>query len=318
VGPATHDPDKAKQFTRSILFRNIRESLSRTRRSVFGQIVNVLGAGEITDESWDELEALLVQADMGVPTTLEVIDAVREQVDREGLHTTEELVGALKDELRSLLTEPPVFELEEPRQLTVVMVVGVNGSGKTTSIGKLALRYKKLGRKVMLAAGDTFRAAAIDQLKVWSDRADVPMVAGSPGADPGAVAYDGIRATRARGYDLLFIDTAGRLHTKYNLMQELEKTFNVCRKSVHAAPHEVLLILDAPTGQNALTQAQKFKEAVGVTGVVLTKLDSTAKGGMVFAIYKELGLPVRFIGTGESIEDIAPFDADAFVDGLFD
>jgi fused signal recognition particle receptor len=285
---------------------------------VFGQIVNVLGAGEITDESWEDLEALLIQADMGVPTTLEVIDSLRDRVNREGLHTTDELVGALKMELRALLTEAPTFELEEPRQLTVAMVVGVNGSGKTTTIGKLALRYKKLGRKVMLAAGDTFRAAAIDQLKVWSERAQVPMVAGSPGADPGAVAYDGIRASRARGYDLLFIDTAGRLHTKFNLMQELEKTYSVCRKSVHAAPHEVLLVLDAPTGQNALTQATKFKEAVNVSGVVLTKLDSTAKGGMVFAIYKELGLPVRFIGTGEGIDDLAPFDADAFIDGLFE
>jgi fused signal recognition particle receptor len=285
---------------------------------VFGQIVNVLGAGEINDETWDDLEALLIQADMGVPTTMEVIESLRNRVDREGLHKTEQLVEALKVELRSLLTEAPVLELDEPRQLTVVMVVGVNGSGKTTSIGKLALRYKDLGRKVMLAAGDTFRAAAIDQLKIWSERADVPMIAGSSGADPAAVAYDGIRASRARGYDLLFIDTAGRLHTKYNLMVELEKTYKVCRKSVHAAPHEVLLVLDAPTGQNALTQAVKFKEAVNVTGVILTKLDSTAKGGMVFAIYKELGLPVRFIGTGEGINDIAPFDAEAFVEGLFE
>ncbi|MGD2078566.1 MAG: signal recognition particle-docking protein FtsY [Chloroflexota bacterium] len=300
------------------MFKNIRESLSRTRRSVFGQIVNVLGAGEINDETWDDLEALLIQADMGVPTTMEVIESLRNRVDREGLHKTEQLVEALKVELRSLLTEAPVLELDEPRQLTVVMVVGVNGSGKTTSIGKLALRYKDLGRKVMLAAGDTFRAAAIDQLKIWSERADVPMIAGSSGADPAAVAYDGIRASRARGYDLLFIDTAGRLHTKYNLMVELEKTYKVCRKSVHAAPHEVLLVLDAPTGQNALTQAVKFKEAVNVTGVILTKLDSTAKGGMVFAIYKELGLPVRFIGTGEGINDIAPFDAEAFVEGLFE
>jgi fused signal recognition particle receptor len=292
--------------------------LSRTRRSVFGQIVGVLGAGEITDESWDDLEALLIQADMGVPTALDLIESLRDRVDREGLYTTDQLVEALKDELRSMITDAPPFELEEPRQLTVVMVVGVNGSGKTTSVGKLALLYKNRGRKVMLAAGDTFRAAAIDQLQVWSERADVPLIAGAPGADPGAIAYDGIRASRARGYDLLLIDTAGRLHTKYNLMQELEKTYNVCRKSVHAAPHEVLLVLDAPTGQNALTQATKFKEAVNVTGVILTKLDSTAKGGMVFAIYKELGLPVRFIGTGEGIEDLAPFDADAFVEGLFD
>jgi fused signal recognition particle receptor len=170
----------------------------------------------------------------------------------------------------------------------------------------------------MLAAADTFRAAAIDQLKIWAERAGVPIVAGQPNADPGAVAYDGIRATRARGYNLLLIDTAGRLHTKYNLMQELEKVYGVCHKSVHQAPHEVLLVLDAPTGQNALIQAQKFKETVKVTGVVLTKLDSTAKGGMVFAIYRELGLPVRFIGTGEKIQDLAPFDPTQFVAGLFD
>ncbi|HSG18312.1 MAG TPA: signal recognition particle-docking protein FtsY [Anaerolineae bacterium] len=300
------------------MIKNIRESLSRTRRSVFGQIVNILGAGDITDESWEDLEALLIQADMGVPTTLALIDSLRERVAREGLHTTDQLVEAMKSELRAMLVDAPDFELEQPRQLTVVMVVGVNGSGKTTTIGKLAQYYKMRGRKIMLAAGDTFRAAAIDQLKIWGERADVSIVAGVPGADPGAVAYDGIRASRARGFDLLFIDTAGRLHTKYNLMQELEKTYNVCRKSVHAAPHEILLVLDAPTGQNALTQATKFKEAVNVTGVVLTKLDSTAKGGMVFAIYTELGLPVRFVGTGESIADLAPFDADEFVEGLFE
>ena len=300
------------------MFKNIRESLSRTRRTVFGQIVNVLGAGEITDESWEDLEALLIQADMGVPTTMALIDSLRERVAREGLHSTEQLVEAMKGELRAMLVDAPPLELEQPRQLSVVMVVGVNGSGKTTTIGKLAKYYKTRGRKILLAAGDTFRAAAIDQLKIWSERAEVPIVAGEPGADPGAVAYDGIRASRARGFDLLFIDTAGRLHTKYNLMQELEKTYNVCRKSVHAAPHDVLLVLDAPTGQNALTQATKFKEAVSVTGVVLTKLDSTAKGGMVFAIYAELGLPVRFIGTGESIEDLAPFNADEFVEGLFE
>jgi fused signal recognition particle receptor len=224
----------------------------------------------------------------------------------------------LKTELRSILEEKNSFELEEPRQLTVVMVVGVNGSGKTTTIGKLAHYYKKKGRKIILAAGDTFRAAAIDQLKIWSERADVPVVAGQPGGDPAAVAYDGIRASRARGYDLLIIDTAGRLHTKFNLMQELEKTYRVCRKSVHSAPHEVLLVLDAPTGQNALAQAKKFKESVHVSGVVLAKLDSTAKGGMVFAIYKELGLPVRFVGTGESIEDLTPFDPDMFIEGLFE
>lgn len=300
------------------MFKGIRESLSRTRQSVFGQIANVLGAGDMTDETWDDLEALLIQADMGVPTTLQVIDQLRERVKREGVFRTDQLLDALKKELRAILTNAPTFELEEARLLTVVMIVGVNGSGKTTTIGKLAEHYKKCGRKIIVAAGDTFRAAAIDQLRIWAERADVPLIAGQPGGDPGAVAYDGIRAARARGYDMLLIDTAGRLHTKFNLMKELEKVYSVCKKSVHAAPHEVLLVLDAPTGQNALVQAQKFKESVNVTGVILTKLDSTAKGGMVFAIYRELGLPVRFIGTGERLQDLAPFDADQFVEGLFE
>lgn len=300
------------------MFNSIRQSLSRTRQSVFGQIVNVLGVGEIDDETWDDLEALLVQADVGVPTTMRLVEAMRERVTRDGLYRSEQLLEALKDEMKTILVEAPVFELEEPRQLTVVMVVGVNGSGKTTTIGKLAHRYKINGRQVMLVAGDTFRAAAIEQLQIWGKRADVPVISGQPGGDPAAITYDGIRAARARGYDLLFVDTAGRLHTKYNLMKELEKVYSVCRKSVHAAPHEVLLVLDASTGQNALVQAQKFKESVSVTGVILAKLDGTAKGGMVFAIYRELGLPVRFVGTGESIANLAPFDRETFVDALFE
>jgi fused signal recognition particle receptor len=300
------------------LFKDIRDSLSRTRKSVFGQIVNVLGIGEIDDNTWEDLEALLIQADMGLDTTMELTSSLRDRVDKEGLHTSSQLLQALKEELRVILKDNPEFELEKLRQLTVSMVVGVNGSGKTTTIGKLAHYYSERDRKVMLAAGDTFRAAAIDQLKIWSDRAGVPIISGQPGGDAAAVAYDGIRASRARGYNLLFIDTAGRLHTKYNLMKELEKVYNVCQKSVHAAPHEVLLVIDAPTGQNALTQAEKFKETVHVTGVILAKLDSTSKGGMVFAIYRELGLPVRFIGTGEGLADLAPFDPDAFIDSLFE
>ena len=300
------------------MFKSIRDSLSRTRNNVFGQIASVLGAGDITEETWEDLEALLVQADVGVPTTLAVVEALQERVKKEGLYRAEQLTEALRQELRSVLTDPPPFELEAPRQLTVAMIVGVNGSGKTTTIGKLSQHYQNKGRKIILAAADTFRAAAIDQLKIWGERADVPVIAGQPNGDPGAGAYDGIRAARARGYDLLIIDTAGRLHTKFNLMRELEKVYGVCKKSVHAAPHEVLLVLDAPTGQNALVQAQKFKESVHVTGVILTKLDSTAKGGMVFAIYRELGLPVRFIGTGERIEDLAPFDPDLFINGLFE
>jgi fused signal recognition particle receptor len=302
---------------RKTMFKSIRDSLSRTRQSVFGQIVNVLGMGEITEETWEDLEALLIQADVGVPTTIALVSAMRERVEAQGLYRADQLLDAMKQEMRAILVEPPTFQLNEPRQLTIVMVVGVNGSGKTTTIGKLALHYKNQGKSVMLAAGDTFRAAAIDQLKIWGERADVPVISGQPGGDPAATAYDAIRAARARNYNLLFIDTAGRLHTKFNLMKELEKVYGVCRKSVHAAPHEVLLVLDAPTGQNALIQAQKFKESVNVTGVVLTKLDSTAKGGMVFAIYRELGLPVRFIGTGESMVDLAPFDRDQFVNGLF-
>lgn len=300
------------------MFKNLRQSLNRTRQSVFGQIAGVLGAGDITDETWEDLEALLIQADVGVPTTMYLVDRLRERVSKEGIYRADQLLTALKDELRSILVQPDVFELEEPRLLTVVMIVGVNGSGKTTSIGKLGTYYRNAGRKVILAAADTFRAAAIEQLQIWGERAEVPVIAGQPGGDPGATAYDGIRAARARGFDLLFIDTAGRLHTKYNLMRELEKVYSVCRKSVHQAPHEVLLVLDAPTGQNALVQAQKFKESVHATGVVLTKLDSTAKGGMVFAIYRELGLPVRFVGTGEKLGDIAVFDPDVFVDALFE
>lgn len=300
------------------MFKSIRESLTRTRQSVFGQIAGVLGMGDITEETWEDLETLLVQADVGVPTTLAIVDRLRERVDEEGLYQANQLTEILKEELRAILFEAPPFNLEGQRQLTIVVVVGVNGSGKTTSIGKLSHRYLNQGYKVMLGAGDTFRAAAIDQLKVWGDRADVPVISGEPGGDPAAVAYDSIRAARARGYNLLFIDTAGRLHTKFNLMRELEKVIAVCQRSVHQAPHDVLLVLDAPTGQNAFLQAQKFAESVNVTGVILTKLDGTAKGGMVFAIYKELGLPVRFIGTGEGILDLAPFDPDQFIDALFE
>ena len=300
------------------MFKSIRDTLSRTRQSVFGQIVNVFGGGEITDETWEDVEALLLQADMGVPTTLELVEKMKERVRKEGLYRAEQLTKAMKQELRAMLTTPPIFEMEQPRQITVTMIVGVNGSGKTTSIGKLAHYYKQRGRDVILVAADTFRAAAIDQLKIWSERANVPIIAGQPGADPAALAYDGIRAARGRGHDLILIDIAGRLHTKYNLMKELEKVYGVCRKSVHLAPHEVLLVLDAPTGQNAMNQAAEFKKSVHVSGVILTKLDGTSKGGMVFAIYRELGLPVRFIGTGEKVDQLAPFDADQFVQGLFE
>lgn len=299
------------------MFKRLRQSLTRTRTSVFGQIAGALGAGDITEETWEDLEALLIQADMGVDTTIWLVDELREKSEAEGLYRAEQLIPAMKELMRSVLIDPPPFALEQPRMLTVVMIVGVNGSGKTTTIGKMARLYKSKGRNVAMVAGDTFRAAAIDQIKVWSERADVPVIAGQPGGDSAAIIYDGIRAARARGHDLLLVDTAGRLHTKFNLMKELEKVHAVCKRSVHQAPHDVLLVLDAPTGQNALLQAQKFKESVDVSGVILTKLDGTAKGGMVFSIYRDLKLPIRFVGTGEGIEDLTPFDADTFIDGLF-
>jgi fused signal recognition particle receptor len=298
--------------------KNIKDSLARTRKSVFGQITTLLGAGEIDDEFWDDLEALLIQADIGVETTLALIEVLRQRVTREGLTKPVEARDVLKEEMQKLLDGFGPSPADQRRILTVILVVGVNGSGKTTSIAKLATYYQKQGRQVILGAADTFRAAAIDQLKIWGERANVPVIAHQPKADPGAVVFDTLKSALARKADMVIIDTAGRLHTKFNLMKELEKLRNIARKQVHAAPHETLLVLDASTGQNALAQAKHFKDSVDITGVVLAKLDGTAKGGMVFAIGKELGVPVRFIGTGEKIEDLAPFDPKGFVDGLFE
>jgi fused signal recognition particle receptor len=298
--------------------RQIRDSLTKTRHSFFGQISGLLGGGEITEETWEDLEALLVQADVGVNTTMTLVENLREQVARGKARDADQLQQLLKQELLALLGDPPPMTVDEPRLLTVLLVVGVNGSGKTTTIAKLAEYYKDRGRKVVLAAADTFRAAAIDQLKIWGERVNVPVIAHQPGADPGAVVYDSIRASQSRNADLLIVDTAGRLHTKYNLMEELRKVHGVAQKRVHQAPHETLLVLDATTGQNALSQARHFKEAVNVTGVVVAKLDGTAKGGIVFAVAQELGLPVRFVGTGETVQDLAEFDAEAFVEGLFE
>ncbi|MBE7552591.1 MAG: signal recognition particle-docking protein FtsY [Anaerolineales bacterium] len=296
----------------------IKESLTRTRNSFFGQIAGLFGATQITDELWDDLEALLIQADVGVDTTTKLVERVRERVKQEGFTETAQAEAILKDEMKALLDGYEPSEVDKKRILTVILVVGVNGSGKTTTIAKLANYYQKQGKKVVLAAADTFRAAAIDQLKIWGDRAGVAVIAHQPNADPGAVVFDAIKSALARKADMVIIDTAGRLHTKFNLMKELEKLKEIARKQVHAAPHETLLILDATTGQNALSQAKHFKNSVNTSGVILTKLDGTAKGGMVFAIGKELGVPVRFVGTGEKIDDLMPFDPDAFVEGLFE
>jgi fused signal recognition particle receptor len=296
--------------------RSIEQSLSRTRRSFFGRISRLLGQGEINDELWEEIEELLIQADVGVATTTDLVRAVRSQVDREGLGEVTLVEEALRQRLLEILGHGhrPTYV---KNGLWVILVVGVNGSGKTTSIAKLAHYHQGQGREVLLAAADTFRAAATEQLKIWGRRLDADVIAHQPGADPAAVVYDAIQAGKARGADTLVVDTAGRLHTKYNLMQELRKMHRVIKKQIEEAPQETLLVLDATTGQNALSQARYFKDAVDVNSIFLSKLDGTAKGGMVFAITSELGVPIHYIGTGESLNDLAEFDAVEFVGGLF-
>lgn len=294
------------------------DSLARTRGSFFGQVAELFGASTVNDELWDDLEALLIQADVGVETTLSLVETVKDRVAREGIVKAHDAQRILKDEMVALLNADGDHSLNKQRLLTVMLIVGVNGSGKTTTIAKLAHYYQQRGQRVMLAAADTFRAAAIDQLKVWGERAGTTVIAHQPGADPGAVVFDAIKSGQARGSTMVIIDTAGRLHTKYNLMKELEKIRGVAARQVHEAPHETLLVLDATTGQNALSQARHFKASVDITGVVLAKLDGTAKGGVVFAIARELDVPVRFVGTGEGLDDLAIFDPQSFVDGLFE
>lgn len=296
------------------IFSRWRAGLSRTSKAAFGQIASILGASEITEETWDELEAILIQADLGLETTSSILDALKRLTRTEGLIRSEQLFSALKQELRSRLVPPPAQHFEH--QPTVILVVGVNGSGKTTTIAKLSALYTGAGKKVLLGAADTFRAAAVDQLQVWGDRLNVEVISGAPESDPGAVAFSAVQAGIARGVDIVMVDTAGRLHTRFNLMEELKKVNRVVGKALPGAPHQVWLVLDATTGQNALQQARSFKDAVQVTGVILTKLDSSARGGMAFAIQRELDLPILFAGLGEKPEDLTPFDPDAFVDGI--
>jgi len=297
--------------------KNLADSLTKTRTSLIGQLSGLFAANEIDDDFWDNLEAILIQADVGVETTLAVVERLRERVAAERVKRPEQAIGLLKEEMKALITSNTPLQLDKNRLLTVVMIVGVNGSGKTTSAAKLAHYYMGRGKNVVLAAADTFRAAAIEQLQIWGERSGATVIAHQANSDPGAVVYDALKSALARKADLVLIDTAGRLHTKFNLMKELEKLHSVARKQVHQAPHESLLVLDATTGQNALSQARHFKDAAKITGVILTKLDGTAKGGVVFAIHRELGVPVRFVGTGETMDDLQPFDADEFIDGLF-
>ena len=294
-------------------------SLTRTRQSFFGRIAGLFAQSDITAETWEELEALLIQADVGVETTVELVDALRSRVDQERIHRADQVQAVLQEQMVGLLRQNAhVYLAGGPRPLSVVLVVGVNGSGKTTSIAKLARYHQLRGDRVLLAAGDTFRAAAIDQLEVWAGRLGVDVIAHQPGGDPGAVLYDAIQAAQSRQANVLIADTAGRLHTKHNLMQELSKIHTVAARQLAGAPHETLLVLDATTGQNGLAQARTFGEAVQVTGLVLAKLDGTAKGGIVFAVGRELGLPILFVGTGERAEDFAEFNATDFVEGLFE
>ncbi len=293
-----------------------KQGLTRTRNATFGRIASVLGASQLTSASWDELESVFLQADLGVDESTILISALKKAAHERGITRLVELQTELRTQLLDRLAYPSAISMELVPY--VIMIVGVNGSGKTTTIAKLANRISKSGKKVMLIAADTFRAAAVDQLQIWGERLGLPVIAGQQDADPGSVAYDGIQAAVARKYDVVLVDTAGRLHTRYNLMEELKKVQRVIGKALPGAPHATWLVLDASTGQNAIAQAKAFTDAVHVTGIVLAKLDTSAKGGMVFAIQRQLGTPILFAGLGETEDALEPFDRIAFIDGILD
>ncbi|MGA2001102.1 MAG: signal recognition particle-docking protein FtsY [Terriglobales bacterium] len=301
------------------LFDRMKQAVTRTRENLSERIEEVVSfRQEIDRETLDDLEATLIAADLGSATTQEVLQALREKVDRRQIGNVAELKHVLKGELLNILSRAslqPVKAVEPPE---VIVVVGVNGTGKTTTIGKLAHTLRAQGKTVLLCAADTFRAAAIEQLEVWGDRTGTEVIKTKPGGDPSAVLYDALQAAKARDTEYVIVDTAGRLHTKSNLMDELSKMRRMAQRIVPGAPHEVLLVMDATTGQNGLQQARLFTESAGVTGIVLTKLDGTAKGGIVVAISRELGLPVRYVGVGEKQTDLLPFDPEQFVDSLFE
>lgn len=301
------------------MFARLREGLSRTRAGMSERIVQlVTGRSAISEELYEELEEVLIQADVGVPTTLRIVEGVRSRVEASRIKDPSMLTALVAEEMREILSVgSSELALPEKGAPKLYMVVGVNGAGKTTTIGKLAARFKAEGKRVILGAGDTFRAAAIDQLAVWAERAGVELIKHQEGSDPAAVAYDAVQAAKAREADILILDTAGRLQNKVNLMRELSKVYRVLEREWGSPPDETLLVVDANTGQNGLSQARQFMEATPLTGVVLTKLDSTSKGGIVLAIASEIGLPVKLIGVGEAIDDLRDFDADDFVKALF-
>lgn len=311
-------------FLDAFKFSRLKEGLAKTRDNLLGKVHKVLAAkNKIDSDLLDNLEEILIGGDVGVTTTSTIIANIKERVRIERYEQPTELDRLLKDEIEKVFAngsdaDGDPFVLPEKVRPYVMMIVGVNGVGKTTTIGKLAYNYRSAGRKVLIAAADTFRAAANEQLEIWAQRAGVEIIRQGQGADPAAVTFDSLNAAIARNVDIVIIDTAGRLHTKVNLMEELKKIKRVMQKILPEAPHEVLLVLDASTGQNAIQQAKQFTEAVGITGLVVTKLDGTAKGGVVLAISQELKIPVRFIGVGEKIDDLQPFNRRAFVDALFD
>ncbi len=296
------------------LFSRWRDGLAKSSKGAFGRLAGLLGATEIKAETWDALEGLLVQADVGIETAGDIIAALKRTVNERGLTRADELREALRAELRSrLITAAPLVPTAAP---SVILMVGVNGSGKTTTMAKLGRQFKAEGKSVIFGAADTFRAAASDQLETWGQRLQIEVISGAPESDPGAVAYNAVQAGVARNSDFVLIDTAGRLHTRSNLMEELKKVHRVVGKAMPGAPHAVWLVLDATTGQNALQQARAFQAAVHVTGIILAKLDSSSRGGMAFAIQRELHLPILYAGLGEGAGDLQPFDPDLFVDGI--
>jgi fused signal recognition particle receptor len=311
--------DNAQEKTEG-MFQRLKQGLSKTRSSFTGRMDRLfLGEKEITEELLDELEEILFTSDIGVATTQELINSVREKVARKELKNPKKLKIALKDHILSFLDAPAKEQPEPaPGKPWVILVVGVNGVGKTTTIGKTAHNFKSQGKNVMLVAADTFRAAAVEQLGIWGERAEADVIKQSTGSDPSAVVFDALTAAVSRKTDVVLIDTAGRLHTKTNLMEELKKLARVTAKNLPGAPHEVWLVLDATTGQNAISQAEMFNKAIGVTGIILTKLDGTAKGGIVVGISHQLGIPIKYIGIGEKIEDLRPFDPQDFVKAMFD